>query len=438
MRKILFVAIFLVTGFIYADLHFDLSPNILLGSSDVVDTPTLLEFYDWLDRPSYSKLYLDLGDDIFKIFFQLELKSDLKSNFSIDPNYPEVGYGEFNFDIFKLSIGRRKLATGPGFYGLNIAQQAPYFDHIWFEAGKPEVGRWRYYFTTITTDNLATGQISEKEDPYKTYISHSFSYVWDNFILNIIDSSLIYGRVPDLQEAAPFIHYHGLYQRGQNVILDINFDWLVNSRLRLYGEALIDEFQLSIESSDSNPGAMGFILGSQFKIKDGRGAKKILNTSKDHLLRTENFIFDSGLYISFESMFTTKYLYNRDVELGKITNPILYMWDNDSVIFNTYFGAAYGPDALVNRLGLTYNVDPFKMDLTFESFSFGGFGINGSFDPPYNNWLSITSLTNSNFRIALNLEWIYNSNQTFYSNIKYDFGLFNNLQFLLGWGMKLF
>ncbi len=454
MKKILLLNLFIyVYGSLFAQLHLDLSPHILLESKPNVDTdyiPSLKEFYDWSDRPAYVNLFFDLNTEILTLYMQIELKSDLlvdliKDNFkswTIDPNFPAVGYAQFNYDIFNLSIGRRKLSMGPGYYNLNLSGRAPYFDHVWFNANYPrDENRWSYIFVAATSDNLATKLLvdddSDDFNGFKTFISHSISYKWPNFIFSAVDTSIIYGRVPDLQELSPLIHYHGLYQRGQNVLLDFNFDWRITPKSRFYGEWIVDDFQITAESTESNPGAMGLLFGAQFQIFDGPGITNVLNKASDHTLSSQNFTFSRGLYIGIESMVTSKYLFNRSEESGKYTNPMLYMWNNDTVAFNTYYGAAYGPDRLINRLSVTYNIEPFKFELVTEHQAIGSFGIGGVYEAPFENWISIVNPLTHEFRISLAGEWVYNKNKIIYTDIKYDFGSYNNLQFMLGWGMNL-
>ena len=254
-----------------------------------------------------------------------------------------------------------------------------------------------------------------------------------------MDYNLIYNRGPDLQELAPFLHFHGLYQKDQNVALGLAADWRVNPALRFYSELFIDDFQISIESGDSNPGGMGLILGSQFLVKNGTPVKNVLNKPEDHVLETRDFSFKGGIYLRLEHLRASQYLYNRDEETGKFTSPLYYMWEYTPEIVNSYFGAAYGPDRTIDRLTLSYDIEPFKGELLFEYHRIGSFGIDGTYAAPFDdNWITLGNPVINQFRIALEGMWNYKKDRSLFGDFKIDFGEDFRIQGGFGWGLKLF
>lgn len=448
----------LFPGAVTAQLHLEVSPYLWLDSASVKTagyTPTIQELYDWYDRPAFANLYLDLHNPHFKFFMEVDLRSDLKAdldhftwtnlpvpaggNIYIDPNYPQVGYGEYRSDVFNLSVGRRKVDWGPGHYDLGFSDRAPYFDNLAFDFKYPEKkGTWKYNFIVTTTDTRATETITEEVPGYKTFLAHKISYFMPSLIIAVTDYNLIYGRVPDLQELAPFIHYHGLYQKGQNVALGISVDSLVNQDFRLYGELFIDDFKTSIESVNSNPGAMGAIFGLQYQFFSGRPFVLPLENAARHTLKDSDFSLHGGLVLRWENVWTSEYLYNREDPLGQMTNPFYYMWEYKPKIVNTYFGAAYGPDMLIERLSLTLDNSPARIEGVFEYHMKGGHGINGPYTPPFDNWLTFGNPITHQFRLALNGTWEYNKDKVIFGDFKIDFGKTFRIQGGLGWGMKLF
>lgn len=447
-----------------AQLHLDVSPGLWLDSAPNIDetgVPTLEDLHDWYSRPATMVLSLDLSKDDFRLYMQAEARTDLMADltkqgwgnlffetdgsFYIDPNLPQIGYAEYRSDFLTISAGRRKLKWGPGFYGLGISDASPYFDHLWFETNFPvKNGSWEYNFILITSDTRASENqmtIEERDNystGYKTLAAHRISYLWPRVRFSLMDYNLVYGRVPDLQEMAPFVHYHSLYQREQNVMLGLAVEGLGGTRFRWYGELVIDDFQTSIESGDSNPGGVGAILGGQLILMEGDKSLTLQSGTGGHSLTEKSFSLGGKLILTWEQMWTSEYMYNRAVSLGKFTNPLYYMWMYKPKIVTAYYGAAYGPDRLVERLTLQYNKHPVNGEFLFEYHRIGGHGINGSYEPPFDNWLTLGTPVQNQFRVGLAGNWNYRKNRSIYADIKIDFGSTNRIQAGAGWNLNLF
>jgi hypothetical protein len=434
-------------------IHFDVSPYVWYDSSDVREAsegPTLQELYDWCERPSLANLYVDLQQGNFRAYLHVDSRTDLMAELQnvtvlngpaftddgiqMDPNYPRAGYLEYMSDLTRVSVGRRKLHWGPGYYSLDLAQQAPYFDHIWFEQYFPvnETQQWEYSYFLVTTDTRASGQIA------KTFIAHSLAYSWSRFRFSVQDYNLVWGRGPDLQEMAPLVHYHSLYQNDQNVMLGFTLDALVSEDIRLYGEYLIDDFQTSIEAGTSYPGQMGALWGSQWRLLPGSGYESDLDVPTDHALKENSFELQGGLVLRLEQMWASQYLYNREEEGGKFTNPIRYMWEYNPVDVTTYFGAAYGPDSLITRVSAIFEEPRYMGTVVLEHRLFGAYGIDGEYAAPFDNWISFPRPLRNEFRIAVSGRWNIGSAGELMSDIKLDFGSDPRLQMGIGWGIQLF
>jgi len=441
-----------------AQLHFDFSPYLWMDTFTADDDhdPTLQELYDWYARPPFSNLSLDLQKWGFRAYTQFEFRSDLLadltyfswSNFpiiregtiNIDANFPQVAYLEYSREHILISLGRRKISWGPGIYHLGISGIAPYFDNLYLDFSVPtKKGEWGFRYVIITTDNRAMRRNTETEDPlYKTLVAHQLSYQWPRIKISLLDYSLVWNRVPDLQELAPLLHYHGLYQEDQNVMLGIALDMLPGDNFRIYMDCIFDDFKLSVESTESNPGAAGAILGTQIRFLRGKPVVTELNQTEDHILDDRTFPLQGGLILQFEQVWASKYLYNRDVEEGKFINPQFYIWKFDPADINTFFGAAYGPDRLIERLSLTYENNPFKADFLFEYHLIGGLGIDGPYEPPFEIWLTFGEPITHQFRTGLRGSWFYKPNSRLFGDITVDFGENFLFQCGIGWHIALF
>ena len=442
--------------FLFGQIHMDLNPSVSLFNEDNknVEQLSLKDFYDWNERNDLVNLYILLNNNFFDIYMQIDIKSDLGSdlsngvsslyhdgNFYLDPNFPQVGYGELVLDDLLLSIGRRKLKIGPGYYSLGISNLIPYLDSIWFSSlYRTDKGGIQYNFVVATTDFMATSELDSKLEDlnYKTLMAHTISYIGNQIILSLTDYSLIENRVPDLQELGPFIHYHGLYQSGQNVMLGFSLDYKPLNNLRLYSETVIDDFQLSIESDKSNPGAMGFLMGIEYLIADEYKCLNIFDSPYNHQLSTPSYGFSKGLYVRYEAVWTSPYLYNREDETGKYTNPYLYMWEYDTYVVNSFFGAIYGPNRFINRISLNYDKAFFKSGLVFEHHIVGASGIEQEYKPPYEEWIKITEPYNIWVRSMFFLDWYYESGKKVSGRVTIDFEDSIDFRLELGWGIHLF
>jgi hypothetical protein len=137
-------------------------------------------------------------------------------------------------------------------------------------------------------------------------------------------------------------------------------------------------------------------------------------------------------------MWASQYLYNREEEAAKFTNPIRYMWEYNPVDVTTYFGAAYGPDSLITRVSAIFEEPRYMGTVVLEHRLFGAYGIDGEYAAPFDNWISFPRPLRNEFRIAVSGRWNIGSAGELMSDIKLDFGSDPRLQMGIGWGIQLF
>lgn len=477
MRRLFITVVFLaITLPGTASIHLELSPYLWLdsaGEQKEIDSPSLRELYDWYQRPPLANLILDIQFSGLTLFSQVELRTDLMAdlryftwwnlpgfangNLYVDSRFPQTAYIEYVNSWLTFSLGRRKLHWGPGSIGVAIGRTTPYFDHLWFEVHPPRsrIGQWEYNFLVITNDTRAseTGDRSVEDSKgtttdsfynglYKTLVSHRFSYQWERVRVSLSDYSLIYGRVPDLQELAPLLHYHSFFQKGQNVMMGLSVDYLPLSWLRVFGEYLQDEILSAQEIAGKDPTAMGFAAGAQLVLVEGSIGEKtatLLTTSEDRLLQEPSFELDGELVLTVEGVYTSRYLYNRASELGKITNPMFYMWEYKPVKLTGFYGAPYGPGTMTCRVDLDYNTERISAEMIAEYLLSGDGGIDTPYPPDsIEGWFLPAQPLSHSFRLQLSGEWRYMENQGVFGSLTVDYADGFRIQGGIGWGMRLF
>jgi hypothetical protein len=328
-----------------------------------------------------------------------------------DANFPRLGFVEYNTDKLTVSLGRRKLKYGPGYYDLALADSPPYYDHLWFDYNALfSLGTVGYRFIGISSDRSVY-------DAPKTLLNHGIWFDVGNFRLSISEENLIYGVYPDLQDLGPFIIYHHTYQTHSNVIAILYLDWF-NDDWRLYGETVFDDIRLSSESNYSNPTAIGWFAGVERKIIDGGAFEKIGIKDNDYTL-FDRQNKNGGLYLRYEYYRTTPYLYNRDSEIGKFVNPIRMnvMWLSSWTKTNTFYGFKYGPDVELNLFEIRYENDKLKSNVLFELLRKGDFGITDDYDPPFEyHWYKLVKPIKTMFVFSANIEYVLNNDMLIMGN----------------------
>ena len=400
--------------------------------------PTLNQLYEWYETPSILMFNLDLNQDNFHAYTQMDIHTDLmvdlhhkpytnlpyidgSGNLYTDPNIPTVGYLEWEERGLLLSGGRRKIQIGPGEYALGLASSAPYFDNLalkkTFFMNKGEL---TYFFTGITSDRKAMEKMADTE--YKSLFAHSFNWKSGSFQFGITEYNLIYEQIPMIQDMGFITFYHGYYQDYQNVMDELYFIYHPVSDLQLYGSLIMDDYNMTIEAEDSNPNAMGLTGGASWGWGNpGRTLSARQSRAYTHMIRigaAEQA--PARLRISFDWMWASKYLYNRETESGKFTNPMYYSWEYERETMNTFFGAKYGPDTVTSRLSAEWNSRPLKLIGNLEWLIAGAEGIDISYEPPYKNWYELEGPVSHIIMFDAAAEWTLNNRESLLGSTGFD------------------
>ena len=418
------------------------------------DLPTLNQLYEWYDTPSFLSFYIDLDQDNFRVFTQLDLHSDLmvdlhhdtfsnmpyidhNGNFYMDPNIPDVGYIEWENKGLLLSGGRRKIQIGPGAYALGLAGTAPYFDHL--ALGKEfslKKSSLTYFFTAITSDRKAMEKMADT--PYKNLFTHSFLWKGDKLLIGLTEYNLIYEQLPNIQDMGFTTFYHAFYQDYQNVMDELLIVYQPLSELQVYGSWIMDDYNMAIEAEDSNPSALGLTFGVSWK--QGKSRRNELsadsNSAYSHMLKTGTLDESPArLELAFDIMWASKYLYNRETESGKFTNPMYYSWEYERETMNTYYGALYGPDTITSKISARWNDNPLSLEASLEWLAAGDEGSDISYEPPYKNSYALEGPVTHTIMFDIDLEWSLSDRDALLGRTGFDFQK-DDFDFNIGFGYR--
>jgi hypothetical protein len=394
-----------------------LFPDISLNNYPSRESDYTPAFYDlvrFYKVPALSSFGFSFSSGDFRALMSAEIRQDLSaflrgfdwSNLPIcvdpalpfpDGNYPIIGFMEYTPDNFHYSIGRRKQKWGPATYDLALSSISPYYEHFWFEYNDSWLsdGKMQYNFFAISADE------NVYNDRPKTLIGHKILFLGERFSIGLGELNLIYGRIPDLQDLGPLIIYHHSYQESSNVIAvtDFKADF---GRLEGYGEFIMDDFNLSSESVDSNPTALGFFVGARYNLIDGEKFQSSGMLYEDYEI-CDRDTKNGGLWIGYEYYRTTTYLYNRESEIGKFTYPVLLnvMALDSWPVINYPFGFPYGANAKLHMIKADYERKNLKAGLKFEYLTKGSCGINNDYNKPFDlDWYEMTEPVENSFIIS--------------------------------------
>ncbi|GEM_PF-271409 len=355
--------------------------------------PDLYDFYRYMSYPPFLSATLSISFQDTRVLISADLRQEMSafllgrdwSNLPIsadslmpfvDPNFPRVGYLHHESDNVVLSVGRRKLGWGPAEHSFSLSSAAPYFDHVWLELhNNTPFGELFYGFFAVSSDRTASG------GP-KTTIGHKYGLEIGNLRLCFAEQNLIYGVYPDLQDLGPFIIFHHTYQKLSNVIGYLMADLTIGP-LRFFGEFALDDFRLPTESTRSNPHGFGWCAGFQLSLIEGESFGKKGIFDEEHALEARWNRLSGGLNFGYEYYHSSTYMYNRDVEIGKFTNPIRLnlLWLKWSTI-DTFYGFPYGADAQLHTATLGWESLKWSHALKLEHLVLGAHGIDGEYGNP--------------------------------------------------------
>jgi hypothetical protein len=182
--------------------------------------------------------------------------------------YAEAGYLRIDGRVFDIQIGRDRFTVGAGkTYHLLLSDYSLPLDAIWFSA---TLKGFRYSFLTSQLDTMLNQQYPN--EVLRRYLSiHRLSVKPYSDLTIGLSEAIIYGgpnRQFELAYLNPFLYWHGevLNRNGNgNIFLLLDLDWYPRTSMELYGEFLIDDFQIEKSTPrDLEPSELGWLIGTQF------------------------------------------------------------------------------------------------------------------------------------------------------------------------------
>lgn len=348
--------------------YFDLPPafsgglNIELGKSTAyVNMDLRQEFSSFLTGNHFSNLPFSPGSIVP----------------AVDMNFPRIGYYQWLDENVHLSIGRRKLSLGPATYSFVLSDVLPYFDNLWIRlSAGGKAGEYFYNFFAISADRTIYGAP-------KTLLGHRFGFMNEKLKVTFGEENLVYGVYPDLQDLGPFLIYHHTYQDRSNVTATLAAEVKFGESL-IYGEFTLDDFRLASEGSNSNPTAFGWLAGISYSIPGEAYAGPDMIDRK-HAIRDETLAAAGGMKLFYEHYHATTYLYNRGEDIGKFTYAYRFnvLWLDSWPIVSGFFGFPYGPDSVVDLVGVKYERPELSLTGLLEYVRTGSIDINSTYFPPF-------------------------------------------------------
>ena len=279
------------------------------------------------------------------------------STFSFDMNFPEQFYIYYANQNSFISIGRFPLKWGVSKYPITISDTT-YQDNLTFST-KIENFRYTYHFISSypllsSAEQTIQSSYSEQhtpgvifDEPYKSIIAHRFDFSFDKLRFGIGELNVVGGKFPDIIDLNPLMFYHNTYGEGySNVLASVDFNYLVNENIQIYGEFSMDDFEVPWTEGGSNykPGANGYNFGASVKFN--------------------NFTFWAEYDHTSEWMYITNYLPYlrinvRHFYLDNLTSP-------QRALMDFPLGFTYGPDATMVSAGFNYNSEDFNIEFEYN------------------------------------------------------------------------
>lgn len=365
-------------------------------------------------KPSFLDLGLEVNTECFNLvtrfdimqepFANMQNQSSIYTNIpflgaGIDLTFPTVGYVEYISPnkSFHLSLGRRLIKWGPGFYDIQIADSQPYLDNLWANYKTNITDSWIFNYNYVLV--APKFWLQYENSVQKTILGHKFSFYNDNLRLSLGELSNIYNKMPTLFDLSPLVVWHnGNQDEFCNVTLYLGAEGKIGP-VRLFGTFNMDDFALPHEVDTSRPLAMGFSAGIEYHILDGNPIISTKFTKTDYTLREETFKSNNGLNIGLEWYYVTPMMYNRHANQneGKFTIPWQiwamsaknYVTDRDAF----FLGFRYGPNANLFRLYAEYKDNPFDASFIAEILTRGSYGIESAYgESEYFENMNITNM----------------------------------------------
>ncbi|MCL2520821.1 MAG: hypothetical protein FWE37_07475 [Spirochaetaceae bacterium] len=369
-------------------------------------TDNSLNRFNYIDFINHNKFYtigFDFSYRNFDFYFALDLIQTFmiyNDNFAwsslplgkggfvdgLDTTVPLAGYIAYDTDFITLSVGRRRMALGPGDYSLVVGRDNPFLDGVFFGI-RPRIGqnsRFSYYFIGASDDGLALNNFvtwnkeaavanpaasrwfendSMLQQISRYFLVHKIAFSSRNFKIGLTESFVVSGLPLTFWLANPFMIWHNTYLDlgglSGNVAITLDVERRFNN-LRVYGEFSLDDWQLGWEGVETHPNSIGLYVGLDWQVFAGDELfSGVKSGPYDRIMREDTLAFESGLVVSLQFVYVSRYFYRRhhDDPLGKFTffNSLQHTGDNrDFYIMENYLGFAYGPDSFLTEFTATW------------------------------------------------------------------------------------
>ncbi len=392
----------------------------LKGGLDFLENSRLISNRKSIFHESFLPyLQADIGDN-----FSLLCRYSIDEGLAKDSTYTgkvwrgfagdaAQAYLSFKLPYFNLFIGRENLSWGQSRLSpLILSPNSASMDMLKLQ------GEWSFFKLSSFFAQLDPVTVSESAGTirYRRYLSaHRFSFKLKSLLELGFSETVIYGgkdRWFELYYLNPLLWFHASQlneNEDDNTFLGLDFNFSPLRRLLLYGEFLIDDFQIEKKSaSDREPNELGYSLG----------------------LKLADFLGLNGSELDLEYLRINNRTYNQK-------NP----W-NRYLYKNKLIGSPLGPDAddLFLSMG-GYLGKGLQAKISYEHIRQGEGKVTSEWDEP---WLSIEDYKESfpsgivektdKFQLWLD----YNFKNIFRADLSFDYAVISNLENISGSDEKFY
>ncbi len=366
----------------------------LIEAKTEISITDYFTLYSVFDFKADKTVYSEAGD--IKIHSLYNIRD-------LSHEYPSTAYGSFGNKTFNLIIGRDRMSAGDGITGnLELSQNLLFQDFAKFSVMKGPVS---YDFTVLAYDNPVDSATDIRRynfnDPFKAAYIHRISGVIRNKVTTTLFQGLMtYGEhtFSDPRVLNPFMMIHNTFtfmNGNANNFFGLEVSVALPFGMKFDAQALLDQFKLGSESSDSGQNALGFLanLSGSWVLGDGilsAYAEGVYNNPYLYLIEETN-----------PDIPNLKKWYQLD-----LVSAYKYFADGDYE--QNYIGYPLGGDVKVLAAGASYLWNGIKLSADAVYSIKGGHGIADSEEriaketsKPEENTLSVSGCVSGKVNEAL-------------------------------------
>ena len=321
-----------------------------------------------LSVSSKGKLFksLDFNNEILFFHINHPFKELVWFNYSKNKftYVTNKSFFKYTNEGFLLKIGRDQIVNGfSKIYGLTSSPTSPSLDQIKYRFKISEKINYKSFIVRL--DNRPIRDGNNLSMIYRWYYYRELRLNYNkNFNVSFYDGVISTGekRSPDWYYMIPFTSFFmerkhepiwSDYQDttssvgvGDNDNHFIGFNWFFNgSNYRLYGDLMIDEYQLDLNSRDSMQTVFGFLSGFSFEIKD-------LNISFEYALGSPHLYLNRAVYGGLEKHLQPLGLYYpKSQSLGIILNYT----NKNNILFSLLYKRQFISDQYIDSKWNAWN-----------------------------------------------------------------------------------